>query len=244
MSATSTRSQRIVRPGLTISNQDTVVRSPLGASTGYMTRLRGDWPALIREAAAVSTDAVELSALSWRELSGLVEALSGTSLPFRYLAVHAPTKHLEADDSALVAELSKLSEAVDTIIFHPDALRQPSAFRVLGHRAVLENMDARKDGGRFVEELAAAFAELPEAGFCLDVAHVSSLDPSMGLGHELLDALGHRLRQVHLSSLDPDSHHVPLTRDDAARFAPVLERCGQVPIIMEAAPSNWMKSTT
>jgi hypothetical protein len=209
-----------------------------------MTSLRGSWPALIRKAAEVSIDAVELSALSWPELPGLLSLLRQGRPPFRYIAVHAPTKRVTADDQALAAHFLDLPDWVETIVFHPDAVRQLSALRVLGHRAVLENMDARKSAGRFVDELTEAFAELPEAGFCLDVAHVSSLDPSMHLAHELLEAFGARLRQVHLSSLDASEHHVPVTADDADRFIPVLERCGDVPVILEAAPSNWMLATT
>lgn len=221
-----------------------MLRSPFGASTGYLAHLRGDWQALIREAAGVSTDAVELSALSWPELSGLLDELRGAPLPFRYLAVHAPTKRLEVDDYTLVSELLNLPESVRTIVLHPDAIRQRRAFSALGRRAVLENMDARKNDGRFVAELEPVFAELPEAGFCLDLAHVSSLDPTMGLGHELVEAFGDRLRQVHVSSLDAESHHVPLTKADAYRFAAVLERCGDVPVILEAEPSNWLSQTT
>ena len=46
------------------------------------------------------------------------------------------------------------------------------------------------------------FEALPRAGFCLDIAHAAAIDPSMRLAHELLDAFGPRLHQVHLSALD------------------------------------------
>jgi hypothetical protein len=45
-----------------------------------------------------------------------------------------------------------------------------------------------------------------------------------------------RLRQVHVSSLDGDHRHVPLTAYDEQLFAPVLSRCKDVPWILEAPP--------
>ena len=51
---------------------------------------------------------------------------------------------------------------------------------------------------------------------------------------EILDRFGPRLRQVHLSSLDAQQHHVPLTEKHEAIFAPLLDRCRDVPWILEA----------
>ena len=107
---------------------------------------------------------------------------------------------MEAGDRALAAALADLPPVVDAIVLHPDTLTEPEAYRALGRRAVLENMDARKSAGTTVAELEALFELLPEAGFCLDVAHVWSLDPTMALGHELLDAFRLRLTHVHVSS--------------------------------------------
>jgi hypothetical protein len=97
-------------------------------------------------------------------------------------------------------------------------------------------MDFRKDTGRVAAELEPFFAALPEAGFCLDIAHAHSIDPSMNPAHELLERFGGRLLQVHLSSLDYDGHHVPVTEGDEWLFASVLDRCRDVPWILEAPP--------
>jgi hypothetical protein len=55
----------------------------------------------------------------------------------------------------------------------------------------------------------------------------------MGLAFQLLDRFGERLRQVHLSGIGPDSVHRPTTPDDIVRYAPAVERCGDVPVILE-----------
>ena len=208
---------------------------PLGASTGYMTDRRGDWPAMVAEALATSPFAAELAALSERELPGLEDYLAGRpELPFGYLSVHAPVKHLRMPEAELVRRLSRIAPLVDGIVVHPDAMDDPRAYRPLGSCLVLENMDARKATGRTVAELAPYFAALPEAGLCLDVAHVLSVDPTMEVGERLLDAFAGRLRHLHVSSIDEGCRHVPLTVAHETRYAELLRRCPDVPWILEA----------
>ena len=137
-------------------------------------------------------------------------------------------------EAELVGRLERLPAYVASIVLHPDVIEDPAAYRGLGRRAVIENMDTRKRTGQSVSDLEPLFEALPAAGFCLDVAHVSAVDPTMELAHDLLDRFGSRLRQVHLSSLAGGSH-ASLTEPDAERFRPVLRRCVDVPWILEAA---------
>jgi hypothetical protein len=206
---------------------------PVGASTGYL-QPRGEWERLIAHAAELSPFAVELAALAEPELDGLEAWLSErAAVGFRYVSVHAPVKQRTTPESDLVARLHALPGYVSSIILHPDVIGDPALYAPLGRRAVIENMDARKTSGQTVADLASLFAQIPSAGFCLDVAHVSSVDPTLALADELLDAFGSRLRQVHLSSL-VNGRHSPLTAADAERFRPALRRCVDVPWILEA----------
>jgi len=211
---------------------------PLGASTGYMDFSRGDWAGMVERAVEVSTFAAELSALGEDELGGLVAFLEGTPrLPFHYLSVHAPTKRRRLADPQLVALLDRLPALVDAIVVHPDQITTPADWLPLGRRLVIENMDPRKTQGQLPKHLAPLFDALPDAGFCLDVAHAGAIAEDMGVAHGLLDAFGARLRQVHVSSLRAGrGSHVPLYRKDEARFARVLARCPDVPWILEAPP--------
>jgi hypothetical protein len=208
---------------------------PLGASTGFMTDSRGDWPAMAAEALETSSFAAELAALSEDELPGL-EAFLATrpELPFAYLSIHAPVKHLRMPEAELVRRLVRLAPAADAIVVHPDAMDDPCAYRPLGSSLVLENMDARKPTGRTVEELAPFFAALPEAGLCLDVAHVLTVDPTLLEGERLLDAYAGRLRHLHVSSIDEECRHLPLSVEHEGRFGALLRRCPDVPWILEA----------
>jgi hypothetical protein len=208
---------------------------PLGASTGYMADRRGDWPALVWEALRTSVYAVELAALSEDELPGLLEYVqSGVDLPFRFVAVHAPSKHRRMSERQLVDALAALPCRIDAIVVHADTIEDVSLYRRLGARLAIENMDARKAGGRTAEELAPLFDALPDAGFCFDVAHAWSIDPTMEEGERLLDSFAGRLRHVHVSSLDAEGHHLPLTQEHEDLFENTLGRCLGVPWILEA----------
>jgi Xylose isomerase-like TIM barrel len=204
-----------------------------------MSDLRGDWPALVAQASELSPFAVELSALSEDEMDGLAGYLaSDPQLAFRYVSIHGPSKGRTMPEPDLVNALAELAAKAQAIIMHPDTIEDPSHFRVMGRKLVLENMDSRKDGGRTVEELASWFADLPDAGFCFDIAHAWSVDDTLAAGAELLDAFRPRLRHVHVSSMDTDLHHVPLTEEHEALFMPLLQRCTDVPWIFEAPPRH------
>ncbi|MHB1572277.1 MAG: TIM barrel protein [Solirubrobacteraceae bacterium] len=211
---------------------------PIGVSTGVFVSSRGDWRALVDEACSVSTFAVELSALSGEELPGLIAYLQAKPrLSFRYISVHAPVKQQELDEPAMVRRLADLPLWVRSIVAHPDALGEPDRYRALGTRLVLENMDNRKTTGRVADEMDTFFEALPDAGFCFDIAHAQSVDPSMATAHDLLDRFRSRLRHVHLSSLT-GGHHVPVDADDESIFIDVLDRCRDVPWILEAPPPD------
>ncbi len=202
-----------------------------------MEQSRGDWGDQVSRAWAITPFAVELSALSEVELVPLLDYLSDRPrLPFRYLSVHGPSKGRESDEAELVAQLCDLAGWCDGIVMHPDTMTNVDLYKALGRQLLIENMDARKCSGRTPDELAPLFADLPDAGFCFDIAHAWSIDRSMSVAGELLDMFGGRLRQVHLSSLSDDLHHVSLTEDHEDLFGPALERCVDVPWILEAPP--------
>jgi sugar phosphate isomerase/epimerase len=215
----------------------------VGLSTGADERTRDDWPSAIRLAQSFGRDAVELCAVTASRLPGLLACLSADPdalAPFAYVSAHAPTSSTDPWDM-LAGRLADLPEAVEAIVVHPDALdaRALDVLRGLGPRLCFENMDCAKRGGRFPHELAPAFEACPEAGFCLDVAHVVTHDPTQALAFDLLRAFGDRLRQLHVSGIEPDGTHRDTTAADLAHYAPVLERCDTVPVILETplAPS-------
>lgn len=204
---------------------------PFGMATGSWEAERRDWPRALARVRAEGWRVVELTAPFDSELDALVahldaepEALAGLDR----VTVHAPV--LPADPAATLARLPVEHDA----ILHPNAYDDAAA---LGERAIFENMDVQKPFGRTAADLAAVFARHPDAGFCLDVAHVWTNDRTLALGHELLDAFGGRLRQLHVSGIEPDGTHRPTTGDDLELYAPLLERCRHVPWLLEAVLS-------
>jgi hypothetical protein len=82
---------------------------------------------------------------------------------------------------------------------------------------------------------------LPVGGFGSPRPPGGPLDPSMEMAGELLDRFGDRLRHVHLSSLQ-DGKHVPVLPEHDALFQPLLDRCRDVPWILEAErPTRWLQ---
>jgi hypothetical protein len=211
----------------------------VGCSTGYMSAHRGDWNALVEQAATTAPAAVELSALSEDELPGLLDFLRRTPrTPFRFVSVHGPSKGRELPERLLVDQLGQLPLWVSAIVLHPDVMIDLSAYRPLGRRLVIENMDARKDGGQTADDLGRYFDALPDARLCFDIAHAAAVDETLDMGREILTRFAGRLSHVHVSSLDTASHHIPLTDEDEERFAPLLRRCADVPWILEAPPRS------
>lgn len=228
-------------PDRTVQDLLGMSRGGVGASTGFMEEDRGHWGLLLDWASSVSDQVIELSALSAPELPGLIGFLEQRpQLDFTYVSVHGPSKGRCSEWSDLAATLyRRLPEYVDSVVMHPGCLGDPLAFRVLGSKLILENMDSLKPTARTVDELQPYFAELPDAGFCFDIAHAQINDRTMGLAHELIDAFGDRLREVHLSSIQDDGSHVSLRERDIESYWPVLRRCTHVPWVLEAAlPGN------
>ena len=157
--------------------------------------------------------AVELSALRENELVPLMEALPVLDLGrFRYVSVHLPSKFGSMDERALASILTPCLAERIPVVLHPDAIRDASLWRSYRELLCIENMDKRKSTGRTVDELSMVFAALPEASFCLDIAHARQIDPTMGEARDMLLRFGPRLRQIHISELDSAGRHHGLER--------------------------------
>ena len=203
-----------------------------GIATGSYVAERDDWTRAIGRARAESWRWVELTAMRGR-LATLVDFLTnGDDLleGFERVSVHAPVAN--AGDPAGV--VGTLEPYPFDVVLHPDVYGEEPACARLGARALFENMDVAKGFGRDADDLGTVFAAFPEAGFCLDVAHVWTNDRTLALGDELLDAFGHRLRQVHVSGIEPDGTHRTTTAADLTLYEPLLARSEHVPWLLEA----------
>lgn len=210
---------------------------PLGFSTGALARsdVRGALAMLEGSGAT----AIELSALRLHEVEPLRAMASSLDLSaYPYVSVHAPSRFDAADEGAVVDAMVELAGRGWPIVIHPDAIHDFRAWRQLGPMAVVENMDKRKPIGRTVGELAAVFAELPEATFCFDLGHARQVDRTMTEADFLLRELGARLRQLHVSEVNTQSRHDPLSWGSVRAFQKIARWIPEgVPLILET-PAN------
>jgi hypothetical protein len=206
----------------------------VGFSTGAIGRsdVRAAFGMLSRH----RTDAIELSALRIDELAPLVSDLPTFPLDgYGYIAVHAPSAFSRAQERHVARALRPIAERGWQVVVHPDTLHDMGVWAEFGSTLCVENMDRRKPVGRTAAEMRAVFNRLPEASFCLDLAHARQCDPSMGEAVRLLHDFGERITQVHLSELNEQSRHVRLSEAaavDFERLAPLIPL--HVPIIIES----------
>lgn len=182
---------------------------PIGFSTGALAA--GDFRRALGMVSGSDLSAVELSALRDHELGPLIRSIPYLDLGgFEYRSIHAPSKLVGLTEADLVTTLGVGASWGFTVIAHPNIITQPELWAVLGPKLLIENMDKRKPG-RTVEELRPLFEILPEAGWCLDVAHAHQIDTTMGVARELIKAFGDRLRQIHISEIDNAGRHHALS---------------------------------
>jgi hypothetical protein len=182
---------------------------PIGFSTGALAK--ADFRSGIELQRPFGVTAIELSALRGRELVPLLRELDKLSLrEFSHISFHAPSALAEVDEGTLLAALKAIPLSWP-IIVHPDIIETPERWRFLGDRLCLENMDQRKPTGRTVAEMEAIFSELPDASFCFDIGHARQVDPTMGVAIGLLQRFRNRLRQIHLSEVDPYGKHISIS---------------------------------
>jgi sugar phosphate isomerase/epimerase len=206
-----------------------------GIATGAFVEERDDWDAALKRAAAEGWRAIELTAITeerFDALERLLEQNEDACGAFERVTIHAPVG-FDRPVHEIVGRLAGVKPAFD-VILHPDVYADEPAVLELGTRAVFENMDIQKTFGRDLTDLRVVFDRWRDAGFCLDVAHIWTNDRSLALAHDLLDAFGDRLRQLHVSGIEPDGTHRPTSRADLDAYSPLLERCRRVPWLLEA----------
>ena len=178
---------------------------------------------------------IEVSALRIHEFESALSFLDEVELlDFDYVSFHLPSM-LSVDEQGWVAKMIRRPWQKDLyFVAHPDAVSSFGVWRPFGERLVIENMDARKPGGRTLSELDELFSNLPEAGLCLDVAHARRVDPTMNLVTRIARRFGARIRQYHLSDVDSSGRHRRLSWPAIRAFRSVAHVLPQAPVILES----------
>ena len=180
-------------------------------------------------------NAIELSALRIFELRPLLAMVSSLDLSrYPYVSIHAPSRFDAAEEAGVVDALAALMPLKWPIVLHPDAIHDFQPWRQFGGMLAIENMDKRKPIGRTVRELGSIFDRLPEASFCFDLGHARQIDRTMNEAYCLVREFGARLRQLHVSEVNTQSRHDPLSRAAVSAFQKVARWVPEsVPLILE-----------
>lgn len=206
----------------------------IGFSTGAIAL--DDFATALRLLAPTRANAVELSALRAAELPALLAALplrlSELQRRYKYISFHAPTNF--DDERGLVQQLKIIADMGLNIVVHPDTIHDFAAWRLLGARLCIENMDSRKPTGRTADELAPYFHRLPEARLCFDVAHARQVDSSMTEAVRILRRYAGRLAQVHISEVNSKGRHFTMSFAAKLAYEPFAAQLSQIPVIIEA----------
>jgi hypothetical protein len=173
--------------------------------------------------------------LRFEELAPLSVALPDLELEdFSFVSVHAPSRFDPELESSVIDRLYSFTQRGYPAIVHPDVIFTPARWRGLGDSLLVENMDRRKPIGRTVGEVQQLFDLLPDARFCFDIGHARQVDPSMTEAWLLLHTFAPRLAEVHISEVNTESRHDPISRNAVIAFrsvAPYIPE--EIPIILE-----------
>jgi hypothetical protein len=205
----------------------------IGFSTGAVAL--GDFHLAMERLRPLDLDAIELSALRSLELGPLLSALPTLDLAaYSYVALHAPSDIRADNEREVVDSIGQVAAEFNAIIVHPDTMLDESLWLQLDEAICFENMDKRKCTGRTADELDLLFGKFPKAGLCLDLGHVWQVDRTMTEAMQILRRFGHRVRQLHVSEVNTQSKHVPLTVATVTAFRRVFDLLPDVPWILEA----------
>lgn len=206
----------------------------IGFSTGALAR--GDVRLGLALLHGKTANAVELSALRQNELPALVQLLNELDLrQFDYISVHAPSALDPNYENIALELLAAVQQRNWPIIVHPDAMHRVAEWNRFGELLYIENMDIRKPVGQTASQLAAIFAVLPRARLCFDIGHARQFDPTMSEAAQILLQFRDRLCQLHISDVNAQSKHDPLSLEAVMSFRRVASLIPpDVPIILES----------
>ena len=156
---------------------------------------------------------------------------------FEYISIHAP-----GFDPFNIEEINKFREVleifekvakkikIDAIVLHPDLIRDWEMFAPYDLPFKLENMDWKKEIGKYVESMQDVFEKF-DAPMVLDLNHCYTNDPTMHLATEMFEAFESRIKEIHLSGFE--QFHEPLSKTKQLDIIKSIHN-KNLPIIIES----------
>lgn len=206
----------------------------IGFSTGSIAL--GDFKKGISFLKERNIKVIELSALRENEFVEFCDEIENLDLEsFEYISFHAPSKLINYTEEQFVNMLLKIAKKGWAIIVHPDVISDFTLWNKLGECLCIENMDKRKHIGRTTFDLQYIFEKLPNASFCLDLAHARQVDATMGEANQMITKFADRLKQIHLSDVNSESKHETLSLESLLAYGKLFESIPKdIPVILES----------
>jgi len=77
---------------------------------------------------------------------------------------------------------------------------------------------------------------------CFDIGHAKQVDPTMKLSRDLCIKFADRIKEIHLSDVDPiNCAHIPIGHKCLGKFEEIADVLPKVPIILEGSPAIEIK---
>lgn len=165
-------------------------------------------------------------------------------LEFDYVSIHTPVKNIYYDDSV---ETKIILDKIDNwtknlniklVVVHPDLIKNPEILKDKHWPLALENMDWRKQDGKYVDHLERWFSIFPQAKMVLDLNHILTNDTSLKLADQFYEKFSDRISQIHLSGfIDEVKIHEPITTSGCTHLTQLIKN-KNLPVIMEVDTAN------
>ncbi|MFH1065319.1 MAG: hypothetical protein V1734_02325 [Nanoarchaeota archaeon] len=176
---------------------------------------------------------------------GLLETLSKYDLA----TIHAPwTQGVRYDKNSkevinklkeICSEISGSGKNVYGVVVHPNTIDDYSLLEKSGLPFLIENMDSKARCGTRPNEFEKLKKDY-NFGFVLDLQHAYVHDPSMQLAHELMEVMGERIKEFHVSGQLKEDTHVLLHQADNSNMIRGMLR-NDIPIILEGKVTGNIK---
>jgi sugar phosphate isomerase/epimerase len=199
----------------------------------------------------LGANAIELGLVSQEELMGfrLIPSIRRGLKRYDYVSIHGPMIGIRyGNDDKTKEIIARLKERcgelpVKGIVLHPDLVEDFEIFDGCGLPFLIENMDGSHSVGtspEYFERMKRRYS----FGFVLDVQHAYEHDPSMGMAREMIDAMGDRLRHMHVSGCSVGENHIPVhMSENRNAIVKILEMGIRVPKIFEGVFSEDIDRT-
>lgn len=210
----------------------------LGFSTGCLHKTHDRLsPATFDVFRNMGANAIELMVQDLDAAERLLALVPEDLLYFEYISIHCPSFDVfSAEDIAKFRSVLEVFEKVgkkikiDAVVVHPDTIRNWEIFADYDLPIKLENMDWKKEVGKYVESMQVIFEKF-DAPMVLDLNHCYTNDPTMHLAKEMLETFGGRIEEIHLSGFE--QFHEPLFKTKQLEILKAIPD-KRLPIIIES----------